>query len=64
MTIQATDTAALVVGLAPVHEPLELAAAADITIDRVEPDVDGMMPDMRWFDGSSPPMIAVPLAPK
>jgi len=64
MTIQAIDTTALVVGVPPVHEPLVLAAASEITLDRVEPDVDGMMPDMRWFDGSSPPMIAVPLAPK
>jgi len=64
MTMQATDTTALVVGLPPVHEPLVLAAASEITLDRVEPDVAGMMPDMRWFDGSSPPMIAVPLAPK
>ena len=63
MTMQATDTAALVVGLPPVHEPLVLAAASDITLDRVEPDVDGMMPDMRWFDGNSYPMIAPPLTP-
>ena len=48
MTMQATDTTALVVGLPPVHEPLVLAAASEITLDRVEPDVDGMMPGRSW----------------
>lgn len=64
MSIQADDTAALVVGQPPVREPVVLAAAEDISLHNIEPDADGMVADMYQGEPSGPSMIVAPLGTK
>src|SRR5262245_24820032 len=44
LSIDADDVPALVVGHAPLREPLVLAASADINLEHVEPAHDGSVP--------------------
>lgn len=62
ISLDATDANTLVVGNPPVSEPLVLASPGDVTLKRVDPDVDGMVPRVRMPpDGPDAPMIVAPL---
>jgi len=56
------DVVALVVGEPPLREPLVLVSPRDISVESVEPDVDGVFPDMRLLDGPVTPMVRMPLS--
>jgi anti-sigma factor RsiW len=60
-SVAADDVPALLVGEAPLQEALVLARAGDVAVKSVEPDVDGMVPDMSGMGGQASPMIVVPL---
>jgi len=64
MSIQAEDTAALVVGEPPVRDPVIMASAEDISLHNIEPDADGMIPDMYSREPSGPGMLVAPLGTK
>lgn len=63
ISIDADDVPALVVGHAPLREPLVLADSADINLEHIEPDHDGSMPSIRWWVGVEAPMIVATLTP-
>jgi hypothetical protein len=60
ISMDAADATFLVIGELPVSEPLVLAAAGEITLDKVEPDVDGMVPRLTEPEWPDAPMIVVP----
>jgi ferric-dicitrate binding protein FerR (iron transport regulator) len=58
ISMEENDTRLLVVGNPPVQEPLVLVATGDVTLDSIEPDEDGFVPQARMNPGSSAaPMI-------
>jgi ferric-dicitrate binding protein FerR (iron transport regulator) len=58
ISMEENDTRLLVVGNPPVQEPLVLVATGDVTLDSIEPDDDGFVPQARMNPGSSAaPMI-------
>jgi len=58
VSLEGNDTRLLVVGNPPVQEPLVLVATGDVTLDSIEPDDDGFVPQARMNPGSSAaPMI-------
>jgi hypothetical protein len=61
VSLRAADRVTLVVGVPPVTEPLVLASLGDVELDGVEPDADGMVPDVHMGEGSVTPMIVAPL---
>jgi len=62
ISMEENDTRLLVVGNPPVQEPLVLVATGDVTLDSIEPDDDGFVPQARMNPGSSAsPMIVAPL---
>lgn len=61
ISIDAADVRTLVVGEPPLREPVVLAAVGDVKLRSVEPDDDGMMPDVRIAQGPTVPMIVAPL---
>lgn len=63
VTLHAADADRLVVGNLPVREPLDLAAPGDVVVVSIQPDVDGMLPDLRLQAASPSPMIVAPLGP-
>ncbi len=57
LSVRGDDTATLVVGRLPVHEPLELVGSDEITIMEVRPDAhDNMVPQFR-MGGTQRPLI-------
>lgn len=62
VSLRAADRASLVVGVPPVAEPLVLAAPGDVAVDRVEPDADGMVPDIHRDEGAVTTMIVAPMS--
>jgi len=60
-SVAANDLEVLLVGEPPLQEALILASAGDVAVRSVQPDVDGMVPDMSGMGGQTPPMIVVPL---
>ncbi|MCI0460262.1 MAG: hypothetical protein L0Z62_25195 [Gemmataceae bacterium] len=63
ISMDAADASFLVLGEPPLSEPLVLAAPGEIKFDKVEPDVDGMVPRLPDPQGPDVPMIVVPPAP-
>jgi hypothetical protein len=62
ISMHAGDTGLLVVGDPPVREPLALAAAGDVFVESVRPDVDGMVPYVLLEEvNRGAPMIVAPL---
>jgi hypothetical protein len=62
ISVEAADAGTLVIGEPPLKEPLVWASAGDVTLERVEPDWDGMVPEVRMpSEGPDPPMIVAPL---
>ncbi|MFN4260950.1 MAG: anti-sigma factor family protein [Gemmataceae bacterium] len=57
------DVDVLVIGAppGPVEEPLALASASDINLERVEPDWDGSVAEIHWTEGPYHPMVLAPL---
>jgi hypothetical protein len=62
ISVHGSDAGMLVVGDPPLGEPLALLAAGDVHVERVQPDEDGMMPQV-LFEAANPaaPMIVAPL---
>jgi hypothetical protein len=62
ISVNANDAPMLVVGEPPLRDPLDLAGAGDVTIHSIQPDVDGMLPQV-WGQGerATAPMIVAPL---
>jgi hypothetical protein len=62
ISVHGEDVGLLVVGDPPLREPLALAAAGEICVVQVQPDVDGIMPQV-LPEGQSPaaPMVVAPL---
>lgn len=60
LSVHGQDIAMLVVGAVPLQEPLALATAHDVTVENVQPDSDGMMPQIgtNSADASSPMIVA------
>lgn len=63
VSMDASDTEAIVVGAPPVPGPFVLAAHDDITLDHLEAHADGMMPDFYVTEEGSP-MLVVPMGDK
>ncbi len=61
VTLNAADADRLVVGNVPVRGPLDLAAPGDVVVVSIQPDVDGMLPDLRVHAENPSPMIVAPL---
>jgi hypothetical protein len=62
LSVDGADAGALVVGDLPVRGPLVLAAAGDVTVERLEPDEDGMVPDLHLELGeAATPLLVAPL---
>jgi len=61
ISLRAADRVTLVVGVPPVTEPLMLASPGDVELENVEPDADGMVPDIHLDEGSLTVMIVAPL---
>jgi anti-sigma factor RsiW len=62
ISVNAGDAAMLVVGELPLRDPLDLATTGDVTIHSVQPDVDGMVPQVVGQDDTATvPMIVAPL---
>jgi anti-sigma factor RsiW len=64
ISMDAADASLLVIGQPPVNEPLVLAAAGEIQLDKLEPDEDGMVPLFADAPGPDAPMIVVPATPR
>jgi anti-sigma factor RsiW len=62
VSIQDADADRLVVGELPLRGPVQLAAASDVELVKVEKDTDGMMPLVQMNAGPNAPMIVAPLA--
>ena len=62
ISVHGEDIGLLVVGDPPLREPLALAAAGEVNVQRIQPDVDGIMPQV-LPEGPAPaaPMIVAPL---
>jgi hypothetical protein len=57
--IDGADTGTIVVGTLPVTGPLVLAVAGEVTVTRVAPADDKMVPDM-YLEGPDAPVIWAP----
>ncbi len=60
LSVHGQDISMLVIGRVPLHEPLALATVHDVTVENMQPDADGMMPDATASNSTSP-MIVAPL---
>ncbi|HLN30847.1 MAG TPA: hypothetical protein VK395_24115 [Gemmataceae bacterium] len=61
VSVQAADRISLVVGEPPVHGPIEFVAPGDVELQNVQPDTDGMVPELQKGGAdSTPPMIVAP----
>jgi anti-sigma factor RsiW len=60
VSLRAADRRTLIVGVPPVTGPLVFASPRDVELERVEPDGDGMMPDIHMDDSSDTAMIVAP----
>lgn len=60
-SVQAEDESALVVGDAVLRQPLVLANIHEFSLDSMQCDDDGMLPDMPMLNGSTRPMIMAPI---
>jgi len=61
VSVQAADRISLVVGEPPVHGPIEFVAPGDVELQNVQPDTDGMVPQLQKGGAeSTPPMIVAP----
>jgi hypothetical protein len=60
VSLRAADRVTLVVGVPPVTEPLVLASPNDVQFEHVEPDGDGMIPDIHMDEKSDTAMIVAP----
>jgi hypothetical protein len=60
VSLRAADRVTLVVGVPPVTGPLVLASPGDVELQRVEPDADGMIPDIQLDEKSDTAMIVAP----
>jgi anti-sigma factor RsiW len=61
-SIHGQDMGQLVVGAVPLEEPVALAAAHDVTVESMQPDADGMVPEIGAVSGDAhSPMLYTPL---
>jgi anti-sigma-K factor RskA len=60
LSLRAADRVTLVVGVPPVTEPLVLASPRDVELERIEPDGDGVIPDIHMDEKSDTAMIVAP----
>jgi anti-sigma factor RsiW len=63
VSLHAADRVTLVVGVPPVHGPLEFVIAGDVEAVSVKPDSDGMVPHLPVEGEPMAPMIVAPLEP-
>jgi anti-sigma factor RsiW len=60
VSLRAADRVTLVVGVPPLTEPLVIASPGDVELQHVEPDADGMVPDIHMDEMSDTAMIVTP----
>ena len=63
VSMRHADSSKLVIGQPPVHTPLVLASAGDVTMGRVEPDSDGNMPVIQMGENDVPGILVPPRDP-
>jgi hypothetical protein len=61
ISMEAADANTLPVGDPPVRDALDLASYNEVVVTRVEPDIDGVMPNVHGKLGNLSPMIVAPL---
>jgi hypothetical protein len=63
LSVHDPDMAMVVVGDSPLREPMALATGQDVIVENIQPDVDGMMPDLGSVAAdTTSPMIVAPMA--